>query len=745
MLQFPAIRPRSAELVVAYFAYRNSSFRDVVYEGMLLGSKPAEARLSLVFENEEDDNAALIDECYLNTVSGALPVQLPPQIAAGVSSDNFKKRILLDKYLHWHFADKIRIGSVLGGAEVSTVSVELVASFDPGEIVDIEPPAPPTFRLRSDTGYSATDGITKDGVMLVSGVEANATWEYSINDGATWSPGVGNQFTLPPAVYPSGSIRVRQTDSSGNLSHEYKSGFVVEVNTTTPTITQVRLDSSVGLVGGVLNEGDHVSAVALMSEGVVVTGSLSMKINIGGQERISVYDPSTSNSNILRFWHTIQAGEFDANGISIPANSIILDPGASVEDLAGNAAVMYHAAAPDNINFIVDSNAPTHPTFALANDTGISQTDQITSDGLVNVSNLVSGGTWQWSKNQGATWTAGSGTTFTLPTGTYAIGFVRAKQANAAGTASIPSQNTAPIVIDQTAPPAPVIVAGPSTAGVSVTAEQDAIVTLVFSRVDGGSVSKQVSGDSANPVIVNLTVSEQIEVGAGLVSVTGSCTDLAGNAGTPTTISFTLQYTEDVGFLYSSFSSTENLNLVNAVGVVNNSIVMTELVSNQVANVWNKTARRYDRDWSMTWRMYIGASSDSMGADGFAIQWDSVFTRSGLPGYWCGWIQGPEIPWAFLFHTWIYNEIQVIKSGATKETKPTNFNIRQDLYYWLDYSAALSRMRLYISATSTKPATHLNEFTGITFPASNYHVGISAATGGSYDNHILKSWSLTLL
>jgi hypothetical protein len=745
MLQFPSIRPRSAELTVAYFAYKNSGFREVVYEGMLLGSEPAEARLSLAFENEHDDNAALIDECYLNTISGALPVQLPPEIAAGVLDNNFKKRILLDSHLRWHFADKMQIGSVLGGAKLSTVFVELVASFDPGEIIDIEPPSPPTFRLRNDTGYSATDGITNDGVMLVLGIEDGATWEYSINDGATWLAGVGNQFTLPTAVYPIGYIRTRQTDSSGNLSHDYKSGFRVEINTVRPTIAQVRLDSSVGSVGGVLNEGDRVSSVALMSEGVVVVGSLSMKIDIGGQERISVYDPTTSNSSRLIFWHTIGDSEFDTNGISIPANSITLDPGASVEDMAGNAAVMSHPAIPDNINFIVDSNAPTNPTFALANDTGVSQTDQITSDGRMTVSSLVPGGTWQWSKDQGATWTPGNETFFTLPPGTYAPGTVRAKQVNAAGTASIPFQNIDPIVVDQTPPPAPVIVAGPSTAGVSVSAEQDAIVTLVFLGVDGGTASKQISGDSVNPVIVNLTVLEQIEVGAGRVTVTGSCVDIAGNVGPSATMSFTLQYTEDVGFRYSSFSSTENLSLVNAIGVVNNSIVLTEAVSDQVANIWNKTARRYDRDWSMTWRMYIGGSTGSLGADGFAIQWDTAFTRLGLGGYWCGWIQGPGVPWALLFHTWSYNNIQVIKAGATKETKPTNLNIRQELYYWLDYSVALSTMKIYISATSTKPATHLNELTGIVFPASGYHVGISAATGSGRDRHVLRAWSLTLL
>src|SRR5205823_203648 len=40
--------------------------------------------------------------------------------------------------------------------------------------------------------------------------------------------------------------------------------------------------------------------------------------------------------------------------------------------------------------------------------------DGITNSGVVNVSGLESGGTWQYSTNGGTTWTAGSGSSFTL-------------------------------------------------------------------------------------------------------------------------------------------------------------------------------------------------------------------------------------------------------------------------------------------------------------------------------------------
>lgn len=63
-------------------------------------------------------------------------------------------------------------------------------------------------------------------------------------------------------------------------------------------------------------------------------------------------------------------------------------------------------------NFYLDTSVAA-PTLSLANDTGISSSDRITSDGTIKVSGLE-GGSWQYSLDKGVSWTLGTGNNFKL-------------------------------------------------------------------------------------------------------------------------------------------------------------------------------------------------------------------------------------------------------------------------------------------------------------------------------------------
>jgi hypothetical protein len=76
----------------------------------------------------------------------------------------------------------------------------------------------PTIALTKDDGISLTDGITNVATVTVSGLEAGAIWQYSLNGGA-FVNGTGTTFTLPAGeTYDSGQINVRQIDVAGNES-----------------------------------------------------------------------------------------------------------------------------------------------------------------------------------------------------------------------------------------------------------------------------------------------------------------------------------------------------------------------------------------------------------------------------------------------------------------------------------------------------------------------------------------------
>lgn len=75
--------------------------------------------------------------------------------------------------------------------------------------------AAPALSLAIDSDIPG-DGVTDASQIDVQGVEAGATWEYSLDSGVSWLAGLGTSFFLPADA--SYGLKVRQTDLAGNLS-----------------------------------------------------------------------------------------------------------------------------------------------------------------------------------------------------------------------------------------------------------------------------------------------------------------------------------------------------------------------------------------------------------------------------------------------------------------------------------------------------------------------------------------------
>ena len=136
------------------------------------------------------------------------------------------------------------------------------------------------------------------------------------------------------------------------------------------------------------------------------------------------------------------------------------------------------------------------PTIALDGDTGASSTDSITQNGQVNVVGLATGATWDY-RFAGGAWTAGNGTSFVLPDGTYAIDEVQVRQV-VAGFPSVPAANAVPWTIDSLAPAAPVI-----------TSVADDVVNMVGEIADGGftnDTKPSFSGTAEPNASIEITV-----------------------------------------------------------------------------------------------------------------------------------------------------------------------------------------------------------------------------------------------
>lgn len=70
-----------------------------------------------------------------------------------------------------------------------------------------------------------------------------------------------------------------------------------------------------------------------------------------------------------------------------------------------------------------------------------------------------------------------------------------------------------------------------------------------------------------------------------------------------------------------------------------------------------------------------------------------------------------------------------------------------ELFSWVDYSAANNELLMYLNDTPTKPATAVQNLGTAAlanlFGSSNLHVGFTAGTGGSNDNHDILSVQVT--
>ena len=170
-----------------------------------------------------------------------------------------------------------------------------------------------------------------------------------------------------------------------------------------------------------INEDDIQSAV-MEGEDLVVTLHDGRVITI---ENFGVYD-----------WDTTLEIVDDAEAIfPVP---IILSSLAGI----GGVAALSGSSSNDTTGTVAA------PTAELNADTGASATDGVTNDGTVNVTLAADAASWEFSTDGGATWTAGTGESFTLPEGTYAEGDVQVRQTDAAGNTSAAAELAA-VTVDQ--------------------------------------------------------------------------------------------------------------------------------------------------------------------------------------------------------------------------------------------------------------------------------------------------------
>ena len=259
--------------------------------------------------------------------------------------------------------------------------------------------------LAIDSGISNSDRLTNIGTLVVSGVEAGATVQYSIDGGATWTA----SFT---AVEGANTVLVRQIDSAGNVSADIVFSFILDtVAPGAPTIVSVKENPVIN--ASEASDGTPV-VVDLTGTGAMVGNKLT--IHWGGQT--VEYTLQASDITSLSATVMVPAATIAAQGDGT------FNVTAQLTDAAGNVS-----GASTPLTLTVDTVAPAAPGVALVTDSGSSNSDHITNVGTLVLSGVETGATIEYSTDDGKTWS----TSFTATEGQNNV---QVRQVDAAGNDS---------------------------------------------------------------------------------------------------------------------------------------------------------------------------------------------------------------------------------------------------------------------------------------------------------------------
>ena len=120
----------------------------------------------------------------------------------------------------------------------------------------------------------------------------------------------------------------------------------VHAQSTAPTISTVAITSNPG-TDNTYATGDTITVSLTFSEAVIVDttgGTPYVTLNIGGRSRNAAYTGAGTATGQVLFGYTVLAGERDANGVSVGANSLALSGGTIQADDDSANATLTHAA-----------------------------------------------------------------------------------------------------------------------------------------------------------------------------------------------------------------------------------------------------------------------------------------------------------------------------------------------------------------------------------------------------------------
>ncbi|MDD2180729.1 DUF4347 domain-containing protein [Acidovorax sp. D2M1] len=315
-------------------------------------------------------------------------------------------------------------------------------------VIDGDPPTTTiaSVALSNDSGTSSTDFITNAASQTISGtlsanLDAGETVQVSLDNGGNWAAATAtvgqNTWSLAGlTLLGNNTLKVKVSDAAGNDSTVLSQAYTYDTVAPTTTFSNLSLSADTGA-----SATDFITKTAAQTISATLSGVLSgSDILYGSVDNGATWTDITSKvSGTALSW----------NGVTLSGNDTLQ---LRVTDSAGNDGTVRSQA------YALDTNAPAAPGTPVLNsasDSGLSNSDGITSDTTPTLTGSAENGSTV-TVFDGATLlgtvTAGAGG-WTLTTGALAEGghTITAVSTDTAGNASSASAALT-FTLDTTAP-----------------------------------------------------------------------------------------------------------------------------------------------------------------------------------------------------------------------------------------------------------------------------------------------------
>ena len=238
---------------------------------------------------------------------------------------------------------------------VSSVEIASTGPYGVGNNIVVKATMSETVNVTGTPRITLVLGTTERTAEYTRGTGTNVLlFQYTVQTGDADTDGIAVKqdslaLTAPNRQSLSNGIRDK-AENSADLTHDAvaDAGDNHRVDTTIPTVSTVVFTST-----GPYNVGANIDVTLTTSKSVTVTGTPTLKLEIGSDEKTASYYSGTETTDLV-FRYTVVKGDTDPDGASVIPSSLALN-GGSITDTSGSRLNLAHKAVTDDVNQVVDT------------------------------------------------------------------------------------------------------------------------------------------------------------------------------------------------------------------------------------------------------------------------------------------------------------------------------------------------------------------------------------------------------